>query len=64
MADTMEEGGTSSGIDRSADERLEITTSKDVSVHPTFASMSLKGTPAPLPGPARDSYYQIFGVLT
>lgn len=37
----MAEG--SSGIDRKADERMEFSTSKEVTVHPTFESMSLKG---------------------
>lgn len=37
----MAEGG--SGIDRKADERMEFSTSKEVTVHPTFESMSLKG---------------------
>jgi len=32
------------GIDRKADERMEFSTSKEVTVHPTFESMSLKGT--------------------
>lgn len=36
----MAEGG---GIDRKADERMEFNTSKEVTVHPTFESMSLKG---------------------
>lgn len=31
------------GIDRKADERMEFSTSKEVTVHPTFESMSLKG---------------------
>lgn len=31
------------GIDRKADERMEFSTSKGVTVHPTFESMSLKG---------------------
>ena len=31
------------GIDRKADERMEFTTSKEVTVHPTFEAMSLKG---------------------
>ncbi|KAJ4124632.1 RNA helicase [Fusarium oxysporum] len=30
------------GIDRKADERMEFSTSKEVTVHPTFESMSLK----------------------
>lgn len=37
----MAEGG--SGIDRKAEERMEFSTSKEVTVHPTFESMSLKG---------------------
>jgi hypothetical protein len=37
----MAEG--SSGIDRKAEERMEFSTSKEVTVHPTFESMSLKG---------------------
>jgi hypothetical protein len=32
-----------SGIDRKADEKMEFSTSKEVTVHPTFESMSLKG---------------------
>ncbi len=36
----MAEGG---GIDRRADEKMELSTSKEVTVHPTFESMSLKG---------------------
>jgi hypothetical protein len=32
------------GIDRKADERMEFTTSKDVTVAPTFQDMHLKGT--------------------
>lgn len=31
------------GIDRKAEERMEFTTSKEVTVHPTFEAMSLKG---------------------
>lgn len=31
------------GIDRRADEKMEFSTSKEVTVHPTFESMSLKG---------------------
>lgn len=31
------------GIDRKADEKLTFSTSKEVTVHPTFESMSLKG---------------------
>lgn len=31
------------GIDRKAEERMEFNTSKEVTVHPTFESMSLKG---------------------
>jgi len=31
------------GIDRKADERMEFTTSKDVTVAVTFEQMSLKG---------------------
>ena len=38
----MAEGG---GIDRKAEERMEFNTSKEVTVHPTFESMSLKGKP-------------------
>ena len=37
----MEDGA---GIDRKAEERMEFTTSKEVTVHPTFEAMSLKGT--------------------
>jgi hypothetical protein len=40
---TMAEGSGSGGIDRKADERMEFSTSKEVTVHPTFESMSLKG---------------------
>ncbi|TRX89472.1 hypothetical protein FHL15_009641 [Xylaria flabelliformis] len=36
---TMAEGG---GIDRRADEKMEFSTSKEVTVHPTFEAMSLK----------------------
>lgn len=36
----MAEGG---GIDRRADEKMEFSTSKEVTVHPTFEAMSLKG---------------------
>lgn len=32
------------GIDRKAEERMEFSTSKEVTVHPTFESMSLKGS--------------------
>jgi len=32
-----------SGIDRKNDEKIQFTTSKEVTVHPTFESMSLKG---------------------
>jgi len=35
------------GIDRAADERMEFTTSKDVTVAPTFAAMHLKGNSSP-----------------
>jgi len=41
------------GIDRKADERMEFTTSKDVTVAPTFQDMHLKGTrlsPSESPG--------------
>ena len=31
------------GIDRRAEEKMEFSTSKEVTVHPTFESMSLKG---------------------
>ena len=34
-----------SGIDRKADEKMQFSTSKEVTVHPTFESMSLKGQP-------------------
>lgn len=37
----MAEGG--GGIDRRADEKMEFSTSKEVTVHPTFEAMSLKG---------------------
>jgi ATP-dependent RNA helicase len=33
------------GIDRKADEKIQFSTSKEVTVHPTFESMSLKGAP-------------------
>ena len=36
-------GGGGGGIDRKNDDRMEFTTSKEVTVHPTFESMSLKG---------------------
>lgn len=36
------------GIDRKADERMEFNTSKEVTVHPTFESMSLKGMIRPI----------------
>ncbi len=36
----MAEGG---GIDRRTDEKMEFSTSKEVTVHPTFEAMSLKG---------------------
>lgn len=32
------------GIDRKADEKIQFSTSKEVTVHPTFESMSLKGS--------------------
>jgi ATP-dependent RNA helicase len=41
MAEGSGSGG--GGIDRKADERMEFSTSKEVTVHPTFESMSLKG---------------------
>jgi ATP-dependent RNA helicase len=31
------------GIDRKADEKIQFSTSKEVTVHPTFEAMSLKG---------------------
>jgi hypothetical protein len=31
------------GIDRKADEKIQFSTSKEVTVHPTFESMALKG---------------------
>ena len=31
------------GIDRKAEEKMQFSTSKEVTVHPTFESMSLKG---------------------
>ncbi len=40
LLDKMAEG---SGIDRKADEKIQFSTSKEVTVHPTFESMSLKG---------------------
>lgn len=40
MAETSRSGG---GIDRKADEKMQFNTSKEVTVHPTFESMSLKG---------------------
>lgn len=36
------------GIDRKAEERMEFSTSKEVKVHPTFESMSLKGKASPV----------------
>ena len=36
-------GGGGGGIDRKAEERMEFSTSKEVTVNPTFESMSLKG---------------------
>ena len=42
IAAKMAEGA--GGIDRKAEERMEFSTSKEVTVHPTFESMSLKGT--------------------
>ena len=36
----MADGG---GIDRKADEKIQFATSKEVTVHPTFEAMSLKG---------------------
>jgi len=39
----MAEASGSGGIDRKADERMEFTTSKEVTVNPTFESMALKG---------------------
>lgn len=38
-----------SGIDRKADEKIQFSTSKEVTVHPTFESMSLKGKPGASP---------------
>jgi ATP-dependent RNA helicase len=35
------------GIDRKADEKIQFSTSKEVTVHPTFESMSLKGASLP-----------------
>lgn len=43
MAEGSRSGGGGGGIDRKNDERMEFTTSKEVTVHPTFESMSLKG---------------------
>ena len=37
------------GIDRKADEKIQFSTSKEVTVHPTFESMSLKGTSCHMP---------------
>lgn len=31
------------GIDRKAEEKMQFSTSKEVTVHPTFEAMSLKG---------------------
>ena len=44
MAEASGTGGTG-GIDRKAEERMEFSTSKEVTVNPTFESMSLKGAP-------------------
>ena len=41
MAEASGTGG--GGIDRKAEERMEFSTSKEVTVNPTFESMSLKG---------------------
>jgi ATP-dependent RNA helicase len=41
------------GIDRKADEKIQFSTSKEVTVHPTFESMSLKGEFTPILGCAR-----------
>jgi ATP-dependent RNA helicase len=41
-----EASSATGGIDRKADERMEFSTSKEVTVHPTFESMSLKGVVA------------------
>ena len=38
-----EASGTAGGIDREAEKRMEFATSKEVTVNPTFESMSLKG---------------------
>jgi ATP-dependent RNA helicase len=35
------------GIDHKADEKLQFSTSKEVTVHPTFEAMSLKGEAEP-----------------
>lgn len=45
----MADGGP--GIDRKAEERMEFTTSKEVTVHPTFEAMSLKGELLSPPSP-------------
>jgi len=41
-----EASGAGGGIDRKAEERMEFSTSKEVTVNPTFESMSLKGAPS------------------
>ncbi len=38
-----EASGNGGGIYKKAEERMEFTTSKEVTVNPTFESMSLKG---------------------
>lgn len=43
------------GIDHKADEKLQFTTSKEVTVHPTFEAMSLKGKVALCTLPRHDS---------
>jgi hypothetical protein len=35
------------GMDRKADEKIQFSTSKEVTVHPTFEPMSLKGASHP-----------------
>ncbi len=41
----MAEASTSGGIDRKAEEKMEFSTSNEVTIHPTFESMALKGEP-------------------
>lgn len=56
-----------SGIDRNADEKMEFSTSKEVTVHPTFESMSLKGmfgSDMPDLGTANETVQKIFFVAS